>query len=127
MVTAEDEGGGMTGRAWGHGRPGPQGVSAGCGQASEQTQGGTGRAGLEEAPRGRRGRSRCVLGPRAAVTLELGHPHTVAATLCPEQGRARKARFICARPCADVRSCPFPIFLNILNERFYLFEDAKKK
>ena len=51
-MTAEDEGGGMTGRAWGHGRPGPQGVSAGCGQASEQTQGGTGRAGLRGSPPG---------------------------------------------------------------------------
>ena len=71
MVTAKDEGGGMTGRAWGHGRPGPQGVPAGCGQASEQTQGGTGPAGLRGSPAGAQGEKQARPGPPAAATLEL--------------------------------------------------------
>lgn len=101
--------------------------SAGLGQASDQDRGGwTGRVDLRGIlPRGRRGRGRRVLGPAAAVTLELRHPHT-GGDAVPRAGHACKARFVCARLCADVSSCPFPIFLNILNEQFYLFENAKK-
>lgn len=100
--------------------------SAGLGQASDQDWGGwTGRADLRGIlPRGCRGRSRRVLGPAAVVTLELCHPHTGGGAV-PRAGHACKARFICAHPRADVSSCPFPIFLNILNEQFYLFENAK--
>ena len=76
-------------------------------------------------PEGVQGEKQASPGPCAAVTLERHHPHT-GGDAVPRARHACKARFVCAHPRADVSSCPFPIFLNILNEWFYLFENAKK-
>ena len=86
-----------------------------------------GQGGLpERKPPGGAGEKPACPGPPATMAPEPGHPHAAVVALCPEQGRACKARVISARPHAAASSRPVPIFLNILDEQFYLFEDARK-